>query len=878
MTRLIGKFILIMLSVIVLAPAGMAHAVVEPPPAIDLSIAEKGWIRDHPLIRLGVDPEFAPFEYIDEEGIYRGIAADYIAILNKRLGLNMQVVGGLTWSEAVAKAERGDIDVLPCVSRTEDRNDFVTYSDCYVNFHRVIIARADSPAIAGLDDIRDLRVAVQGKTSHDGFLADDTDITPLRYATLREALLAVAAGKSDVFVGNVASATYWITQENLTNLRVAAVVTMESDDLHFAVRKNWPELVTIINKGLASITMAEKVEIQRRWVAVEYTAGINQRTAFNYFSMLLGVGLCLFFGFMLYNRALKKQVKQKTMALREELSERQEAERALGVSEQRFKAIFNATNDAIFVHDIDTFAILDVNDKMCEMFGLSYEEALNVDIGTISSGVSPYTQADAVGWMQKAAAGVAQLFEWCGKDSSGNLLWLEVNMRRAAIGDVERIIVTSRDISERKKADAELAKVFQQRKELELIVNKSQAVAFLWRAADGWPVEYVSQNVEQWGYQAEDFTAGVIDYDDLIHRDDLARVVAEVADCSATGINDLKQEYRLITKPGDVLWVEDVTCIRRDDNGNISHYQGLVLDVTEKQKAQDELLHHKQNLELLVEKRTAELEHSRLALINLVEDLNVANGKLKEVDRLKSMFIASMSHELRTPLNSVIGFSSILLNEWTGPLNDEQKQNVASVLRSGKHLLSLINDVIDISKVEAGMISADNSEFDLADLLEEVEQTFIKQAQDAGLALKVEKLSVTMHTDRRRLLQCVLNLVSNGIKYTEAGQVTVKVTLQQDENQEMVAIAVTDSGIGIALDDQPKLFRAFSRIQSDLSSKVLGTGLGLYLTKKIGTEILHGKISMVSEAGQGSTFMLSVPTELASAVKLEQQKIAHTLN
>lgn len=251
----------------------------------------------------------------------------------------------------------------------------------------------------------------------------------------------------------------------------------------------------------------------------------------------------------------------------------------------------------------------------------------------------------------------------------------------------------------------------------------------------------------------------------------------------------------------------------------------------------------------------------------LLEDINEtnkqleqANEKLKEVDRLKSMFIASMSHELRTPLNSVIGFSSILLNEWIGSLNEEQKKSLTSILRSGKHLLSLINDVIDVSKIEAGMLEVSRDNFELSELLTEVEQTFIKEAQERKLSLSMQKLSLPMCTDRRRLMQCLLNLLSNALKFTEHGEITVAV--RHDVRKGKLTISVTDSGIGIGAEDQAKLFQAFSRIQSHLTATVLGTGLGLYLTRKIIVEILHGDITVASKIGSGSTFTMTIPVRV----------------
>lgn len=271
----------------------------------------------------------------------------------------------------------------------------------------------------------------------------------------------------------------------------------------------------------------------------------------------------------------------------------------------------------------------------------------------------------------------------------------------------------------------------------------------------------------------------------------------------------------------------------------------------------EETLQHAATLEKKVQERTVELEE--------------ANYKLREIDRLKSMFIASMSHELRTPLNSVIGFSSILLNEWVGPLNEEQKENLATVLRAGKHLLALINDVIDVSKIEAGLIEINREEFELHDVITEVTAAMKKEIEGKGLELQVQSIHLKMRTDRRRLLQCVLNLLSNAVKYSERGTISIGVNLaagriggqpnepSPDPEREFVEISVEDTGIGISEEDKPKIFEPFVRLDSRLQPGVHGTGLGLYLTHKLVTEALDGYLTFTSEYGSGSSFVLHLP-------------------
>ncbi|MCQ4574737.1 MAG: ATP-binding protein [Candidatus Brocadiales bacterium] len=240
-------------------------------------------------------------------------------------------------------------------------------------------------------------------------------------------------------------------------------------------------------------------------------------------------------------------------------------------------------------------------------------------------------------------------------------------------------------------------------------------------------------------------------------------------------------------------------------------------------------------------------------------ELAEANVRLRELDRLKSMFVASMSHELRTPLNSIIGFTGILLRGIGGEINEQQKDDLSRVKRSAKHLLSLINDVIDISKVEAGKAEAFVEEFTLDEVISEAIESVQPQIKEKGLALEQSvSPGIRLKTDRKRLLQCILNYLSNAVKFTEAGTISIAA---QEINGE-VEITVTDTGIGIAKEDLPKLFNAFVRLDSAVRTKILGTGLGLYLTGKLAREVLGGTVAAWSEPGRGSTFTLRVPKEL----------------
>ncbi len=277
-------------------------------------------------------------------------------------------------------------------------------------------------------------------------------------------------------------------------------------------------------------------------------------------------------------------------------------------------------------------------------------------------------------------------------------------------------------------------------------------------------------------------------------------------------------------------------------------------EIAERRKAIERLVQYRQHLEEMVERRTAELAQKNL-------ELQQANIRLQEVDRLKSVFLASMSHELRTPLNSVIGFSSIMLQGLAGELNEEQRKQLTIIKRSAYHLLNLINDVLDISKIEAGKVELSPEDIKLDELVKEVAEAFLPQAKEKNLELITEvPQGIVLHHDKRRVKQVLMNLVSNAIKFTYKGSVKIAAKVAGDGYVEM---SVSDTGIGIKEEDMYKLFEPFQQIDTSLTKKHEGTGLGLYLSRKL-ADLLRGKISAESQYGQGSQFMFTLPLRYKS--------------
>jgi signal transduction histidine kinase len=250
---------------------------------------------------------------------------------------------------------------------------------------------------------------------------------------------------------------------------------------------------------------------------------------------------------------------------------------------------------------------------------------------------------------------------------------------------------------------------------------------------------------------------------------------------------------------------------------------------------------------------------SVLAIQNarLFREIAEKSRQLEAASRHKSEFLANMSHELRTPLNAIIGFSEVLLERMFGEVNAKQVEYLEDILTSGQHLLSLINEILDLSKVEAGRMELELSTFDLPQTLENALTLVRERATRRGIVLdlKVDERLGSLVGDERKIRQVLLNLLSNAVKFTPEGG---RVGLTAAPADGAVQIAVTDSGIGIAPEDQAAIFEEFRQVGGDYARKQEGTGLGLTLAKKF-VELHGGKIWVESELGKGSTFTFTLP-------------------
>jgi PAS domain S-box-containing protein len=403
------------------------------------------------------------------------------------------------------------------------------------------------------------------------------------------------------------------------------------------------------------------------------------------------------------------------------------------------------------------------------------------------------------------------------------------------------------DITERKKAEERLAESERKYREL---VEQANSIILRW-TSDG-QISFINDFGQRFfGYSAGEILGrhviGTIVPPTENSGRDLRQLIEQICSEPKAFEKNVNENMR---RNGERVWISWTNRVVLAPGGQLAEILSVGTDITESRRADEQIRRLHEDLQryaVELERRVAE----RTA------ELAVALDHAKEADHLKSAFLATMSHELRTPLNSIIGFTGILLMGLVGPLNQEQNKQLIMVQDSARHLLELINDVLDISKIEAGQLELARDPFDMKTSIEKSLEKIAPLAEKKGLTLTaVIAPSVgEILGDRRRVEQIIINLLSNAVKFTDRGEVHIESQFEDD----CLVTRVIDTGIGIRPEDLDTLFKPFRQVDTGTTRQYEGTGLGLSICKRL-VEAMEGRIQVESEWGKGSifTFIMSL--------------------
>ncbi|MBE9504411.1 MAG: PAS domain S-box protein, partial [Proteobacteria bacterium] len=473
-----------------------------------------------------------------------------------------------------------------------------------------------------------------------------------------------------------------------------------------------------------------------------------------------------------------------------------------------------------------------VNSAFTQTTGYELEKIRGKRISIIKSNIHPPEFYKEM-W-KTVTSGKTWIGDICNRGQKGDLLWeyLSVSPIKNSKGEITNIVSVKMDDTERKRAKEALWKSEEKFRS----ISASAQDAIIMKDNDG--------NISFWNNAAE-MIFGYTESEALGKNLHMLLSPKRYHEKNLPAFNEFRKtgqgsligttvEVEAIKKDGSEFPIElSISAVQLD---GLWSSIGIIRDMTERKRAE--------------------------------EDLRQAKEVAEDANRSKSEFLATMSHELRTPLNAIIGFSKVLLEGVVGELNKEQKKDVNYILSGGNQLLNLVNDILDISKIEAGKLIIENELLNLNDIIDNVINIVSLPAEKKSLTLDVEygnDSPLNIFGDAARLQQVILNFVSNAVKFTDNGLVFIKIECRENkENDAIVKVSVKDSGIGIAKEELENIFEKFTQADSSTTRKYGGTGLGLAISKKL-VELMGGTIDVSSQPGEGSTFWFELPLKLMNS-------------
>jgi len=895
---------------------------------VSLTPEERRWLKAHPVIRVAPDPDYPPFEFFNQRGVYVGLAADVLKLIEKRLHIRFEIVHLASWDACLKQAQERRVDMWSAAAPTPQRQAYMLFTQPYVTLPGRILARDGHPVGVSLEDLAGKELAVVRGYLWQEYLSNTYPGINMALANSTvEALRMVASERVTAMIGDEVTTRYYQGQEGITNL-----VTVGSVDRHMelslAVRKDWPLLRDMLQKAVTSISAAEILALRSRWtnamapvplprlsplgISLLVIGGIglvvvvmcliihfysarrlraadggsrsphdlhqdlrvNRRKILTYSALSLvatALTVALVTNILLYMQAFR----EKCQDLMQTVSSQARIIDAVARFDKEHSAdLFDAGAEAATFQQVRdahenvnqlgetgefVFGRLEGNrivfpmrtryhDLACDKLGLSRDS---------NSLTIPFADNPLAEPMRRALRGEKGVM--VGRDYRGvRVLAAYEPLREMAYGIVGNI-----DLAEVRDPFFESAAI-------------SLLVGLLFAGVGVWIQVSVTAPLIQWIQQQKDFLETVLDslahpfyvVDAQDYRIKIMNTAARRAGatgattCHAlthfrdTPCGDTPEHPCPLTQIKQTRQSVIVEHVHTDHDANRRHMEVHGYPIFNAKGQITEMIEYSLDI---TDRKQAERQ-----LIEAREAAETAN-------RAKSDFLSNMSHELRTPLNGVLGYVQILLRD--ASLHATQKQSLAAVQTCGEQLLVLINDILDLAKIERGKLEYHTEATDLAHLVRDVHDIILQRAMEKGLALKWDmdpEVPRGIETDPHKLRQILVNLIGNAVKFTEQGHVRLHVS---EPRYQHLRFAVEDTGIGIPPDKQEEIFDPFKQAQAGHSAG--GTGLGLAISRRL-VEGFGGTLGVQSQPNQGSTFWFEIPCqEIEEATLAEGSAHSH---
>ena len=811
------------------------------PAAANVFTAEEAdWLRRHPVIRIAADPDFAPVEWVDANGVLHGIASDYLKAVEPILGVRFELVPCASWDVVLEKARLRDVDMLTAAGRTPQREQYLSFSRPHIELPGVIIVRTDRANIDEIASLDGKRVAVVSGYVWQEFLEThhpNIEIVPV--SSVRAGMRKVSFGLVDAMIENLATATRHLMKENIANLTVAGQTPYYSR-LAFAVRSDWPLFHGIIEKAVASIPEAKRQQIYNRWIGFSGESPLRDRHLWTALAVSFLVSVTLVSGIALWNHALHRKVAERTRALKEEFEHRQRVENALVVSEHNYKQLVECANTIILMVDRKG-TIQYFNEYAQHFFGYTAQEIVGQNVlGTIV----PHTESSGrnLESMLHDICAAPQNYLVNENENitrSGQLRWISWANRpiRSSEGGLEQILCVGTDITERRRATLALE---ESERRYRFLFDESPACNVILHT-DGTIYDVNNVFLNRLGYSREEMLGKSAA--DFLSPHAYGHLMKRLDGESGAGDVDTP----MIAKDGATRYINfaagtaDITLASGQRAILISG-----IDVTQKHLAveQERLQHEK-----LV--RTDKMTTLGVLVAGVAHEINNPNNYI----RLNSENLADIWDELETIAGEHIrarGSMTVRGFSYT-ELTAQMRRMIRGITEGADRIAAIVTSLKDFAREQPADLTemVDINNVVRSSLL--ILSNMIKHATDHFSVCYDESMPL-LQGNFQRIEQVVINIVGNGCQALTDKSCPLLVETAWLPHQQQVHLTVRDEGSGIPADTMKRIFDPFYTTRRETG----GTGLGLPIAYRIMKE--HGgELSVESAEGEGTTVTLVFP-------------------
>ncbi|MEA3371487.1 MAG: transporter substrate-binding domain-containing protein [Campylobacterota bacterium] len=779
---------------------------------------EKDWINNNPVVTFGSDDSWAPFDFADNNGKHTGLSSEYIKLVAEKSGLKFDIKTDL-WTNVLKDMKSKKYDGLVCAVETQEREKYLKFTNPYLSVSTVLVIEDENSEIKTINDLdgRTLSVAKDSYT-HEWLKTTYPKMKLHLSSSDKESLEAVSLGNVDAYIGNLAVATYLKNKHLLYNLKIISIVEGLNTEVSMAVDKEKKVLFSILEKSLKSITPKEHLELKSRW---EKTA-VKDKNSIKFTNKQKE--------WISKHKTIKFVIDSHWKPI-EYIST--DAKKHQGLSSSYLELVSQRTGIEFKIIHTDTWSksVEKINTREADMYACVAETDSRKKVVNFSNKYITMPQVFVTSDKVDFIEDISKLY--------GKKVVL-----------VEGYYIT--EIIKKEHPQIEVIEVNNIKEAFE-VLTQNKAFAYIDMLA------VASAYIQKDGFSNLKIS-GTSDYDfefSMALRNDWDKEGIEVINKALASITE-EEKNEIYNK-----WLH-VKYDREIDYTLLWQIIGLFLLFILG------TLYWNRKLSIEVKKR-------KIAQANLIETnkkLEEATAIAQSANKAKTDFLSNMSHEIRTPMNAILGFAELLDEK----IEDKKLKSFVKTIRSsGQTLLLLINDILDLSKIESGKLELVKSRSNLLNMFEETINIFRLQSEQKGLKLELnldKDIPKALLIDEVRLKEILINLIGNAFKFTEEGYIKVDVVVNEvyeHTSKIDLTIMVKDSGIGISKLNQEKIFNIFEQSENQDTKKYGGTGLGLAISKKLAI-LMGGSLRVESELGEGSNFIVSLKNiDIASLTNEEKE-------